>query len=76
VVDGVAGRDEMRIAKKDKVCDVRKLGHQRGGLEYTNNGLFRARILRHLLEAEKSTFREGPSFQRSESTAGLILQQF
>jgi hypothetical protein len=32
----------------------------------------RARILKHLLEAEKSTFREELSFQRSESTTGLI----
>ncbi len=34
--------------------------------------LFRARILKHLLEAEKSTFREELSFQRSESTIGLL----
>jgi hypothetical protein len=52
VVDGVAGRDEMRIAKKDKVCDVRKLGHQRGGLEYTNNDLFRRICLREGAERE------------------------
>ncbi len=32
----------------------------------------RARILKHLLEAEKSTFREELSFQRSESTKGLF----
>ncbi len=32
----------------------------------------RARILKHLLEAEKSTFREELSFQRSESTIGLL----
>ncbi len=31
----------------------------------------RARILKHLLEAEKSTFREELSFHRSESTTGL-----
>ncbi len=31
----------------------------------------RARILKHLLEAEKTTFREEPSFQRSESTTGF-----
>ncbi len=31
----------------------------------------RAQILTHLLEAEKSTFRGEPSFQRSECTAGL-----
>jgi hypothetical protein len=36
----------------------------------------RARSLKHLLEAEKSNFREDQSFQRSECTAGLILQQF
>jgi hypothetical protein len=33
---------------------------------------FRARILKHLLEAEKSAFREELSFQRSESTIGLF----
>jgi hypothetical protein len=32
----------------------------------------RARILKHLLEAEKSTFREEPSFQRSENTIGIL----
>jgi hypothetical protein len=32
----------------------------------------RARILKHLLEAEKSTFRIKLSFQRSESTTGLL----
>jgi hypothetical protein len=31
----------------------------------------RARILKHLLEVEKSTFREELSFQRSKSTTGL-----
>ncbi len=31
-----------------------------------------ARILKHLLEAEKSTFRKELSFQRSESTIGLL----
>ncbi len=30
------------------------------------------RILKHLLEAEKSTFRIKLSFQRSESTTGLL----
>ncbi len=34
--------------------------------------LSRARILKHLLEAEKSTFRKELSFQRSESTTGLL----
>ncbi len=33
----------------------------------------RARILKHLLEAKKSTFRGGLSFQRSECTAGLTV---
>jgi hypothetical protein len=33
---------------------------------------YRARILKHLLEAEKSTFRNELSFQRSESTTGLL----
>ncbi len=33
----------------------------------------RARILKHLLEAEKSTFRGELSFQRSECTAGLTV---
>ncbi len=33
----------------------------------------RARILEHLLEAEKSTFRGELSFQRSECTAGLTV---
>ncbi len=33
----------------------------------------RARILKHLLEAKKSTFQEKPSFQRSESTTGYSL---
>jgi hypothetical protein len=32
----------------------------------------RARILKHLLEAEKSTFPKELSFQRSESTIGLL----
>ncbi len=32
----------------------------------------RARILKHLLEAEKSTFRNELSFQRSESTTGFV----
>ncbi len=32
-----------------------------------------ARILKHLLEAEKSTFRGELSFQRSECTAGLTV---
>jgi hypothetical protein len=31
---------------------------------------FKARILKHLLEAEKSTSREKLSFQKSESTTG------
>ncbi len=34
-------------------------------------GRGRARILEHLQEAEKSTFREELSFQRSESTTGF-----
>ncbi len=33
--------------------------------------VFRARILKHSMEAEKSTFRGEPSFQRSECTAGF-----
>ncbi len=33
--------------------------------------LSRARILKHLLEAEKSTFQEELSFQRSKNTTGL-----
>ncbi len=33
----------------------------------------RARILKHLLEAEKSTFQGVLSFQRSECTAGLTM---
>ncbi len=33
----------------------------------------RARILKHLLEAEKSTFQGELSFQRSECTAGLTM---
>ncbi len=32
-----------------------------------------ARILEHLVEAKKSTFRGEPSFQRSECTAGLTV---
>ncbi len=36
----------------------------------------RARILKHLLEAGKSTFRNELSFQRSESTTGFILASF
>jgi hypothetical protein len=32
----------------------------------------RARILKHLLEAEKSTFRKELSFQRSEGTTGFV----
>ncbi len=48
--------------------------------EPTKEGLYcshrllktRARILKHSLEAEKSTFREELSFQRSESTKGLL----
>ncbi len=38
---------------------------------YTLLPTFRARILKHLLEAEKSTFHEELSFQRSQSTTGL-----
>jgi hypothetical protein len=38
---------------------------------YSNSA--RARILKHLLEAEKSTFQGEPSFQRSECTAGLTV---
>ncbi len=38
----------------------------------TVESVYRARILKHLLEAEKSTFREELSFQRSESTTGLL----
>ncbi len=34
--------------------------------------LTRARILKHLLEAGKSTFRNELSFQRSESTTGYV----
>jgi hypothetical protein len=34
--------------------------------------MYGARILKHLLEAEKSTFREELSFQRSENTIGLL----
>jgi nicotinamide mononucleotide adenylyltransferase len=48
------------------------------GLEKSDHGALWqawARILKHLMEAAKSTFRD-PSFQRSECTAGLILQQF
>jgi hypothetical protein len=33
--------------------------------------VYRARILKHLVEAEKSTFRGELSFQRSECTSGL-----
>jgi hypothetical protein len=33
----------------------------------------RARILKHLVEAEKSTFRGELPFQRSERTAGLTM---
>jgi hypothetical protein len=36
----------------------------------------RARILKHLLEAEKSTFQGELSFQRSECTAGLTVASF
>ncbi len=39
--------------------------------ESTVAKLYRARILKHLLEAEKSTFRKELSFERSESTTGL-----
>ncbi len=35
-----------------------------------------ARILTHLQEAEKSTFRKELSFQRSESTLGLLSYSF
>jgi hypothetical protein len=34
---------------------------------------YRAQILKHLLEAEKSTFWGELSFQRSECTAGLTM---
>ncbi len=40
------------------------------------NGATRARILKHLLEAEKSTFRGEPSFERSECTAELSVATF
>ncbi len=36
----------------------------------------RARILKHLVEAEKSTFQGELSFQRSECTAGLTVPSF
>jgi hypothetical protein len=36
----------------------------------------RARILKHLLEAEKSTFQEELPFQRSESTTGSNREHF
>jgi hypothetical protein len=39
----------------------------------TRYGVARARILKHLMEPEKSTFRGELSFQRSESTAGFTL---
>ncbi len=35
--------------------------------------LSRARILKHIVEAEKSTFQRELSFQRSECTAGLTV---
>ncbi len=38
--------------------------------------LYRARILKYLLEAGKSTFRNELSFQRSESTTGFDRLQF
>jgi hypothetical protein len=40
--------------------------------EPTDDGEYKARILKHLLEAEKSTFRIELFFQRSESTKGLL----
>jgi hypothetical protein len=44
-----------------------------GGEGPPNYGpLTRARILKHLLEAEKSTFREELSFPSSESTTWLV----
>jgi hypothetical protein len=36
----------------------------------------RARILIHLLEAEKTTFRKEPSFESSECTAVLTVATF
>jgi hypothetical protein len=38
----------------------------------TTPEMYEQRILKHLLEAEKSTFREELSFQRSENTIGLL----
>jgi hypothetical protein len=38
--------------------------------------LSRARILKHLLEAEKSTIHEELSFQRSQSTTGSNREEF
>jgi hypothetical protein len=37
---------------------------------------FRARILKHLVEAEKPTFQGKLSFQRSECTAGLTCSGY
>jgi hypothetical protein len=48
------------------ICTVHELCSRTVG-EYR----LRARILKHLLEAEKSTFHEELSFQRSQSTTGL-----
>jgi hypothetical protein len=36
-----------------------------------NQGVASSRILKHLVEAEKSTFQEELPFQRSESTTGV-----
>ncbi len=41
-----------------------------------NIDLNRARILKHLVGAEKSTFQGELSFQRSECTAGLTMASF
>ncbi len=42
-------------------------------INHTTWNVFRARILKHLLEAEKSTFRDELSFQRLECTAGYTV---
>ncbi len=47
-----------------------EIANERVGLPRLLNRA-RALILKHLLEAEKSTFCEEPSFQRSESTTGF-----
>jgi hypothetical protein len=40
-------------------------------LEYSSTDIYLSPNIKHLLEAEKSTFREELSFQRSESTTGF-----